>query len=295
MHQSRIDSLQCDGMVLGGHGYVATDVFWTMVSGGGVSLSCVANEIFHSILFYFVGQLPVSLTQIPLSYYSTFILEEKFGFNKQTKTLFFKDLLMTQALTLAIGPPLLAILLKIIDYYGKLAFMFYVMLFLIAVQVIMIALYPILIQPLFNKLRPLEDGVLKSQTEALAKKLKFPLGKLWVIDGSKRSAHSNAYFYGLPWSKQIVSPHGQPRLIQVIYDTLIEQSEPMEVVAVLAHELGHWANWDTTRQLCVVEVTPLASVLMRSTYSYSSSSFPRSLRTGVYTGPSDSCRAKCPL
>ena len=82
----------------------------------------------------------------------------------------------------------------------------YVMVFLITVQVVMIAVYPILIQPLFNKLEPLKDGELKSKTEQLARKLKFPLGKLWVIDGSKRSSHSNAYFYGLPWSKQIVQP-----------------------------------------------------------------------------------------
>lgn len=146
----------------------------------------------------------MTLINIPWSLYSTFVIEEKFGFNKQTPRLFFKDLALTQALTIIIGAPLLAAFLKIVDYFGKRSLALYVMIFLVTVQVVMIALYPTLIQPLFNKLEPLKDGELKSKTEELCKKLKFPLGKLWVIDGSKRSAHSNAYFYGLPWSKQIV-------------------------------------------------------------------------------------------
>jgi STE24 endopeptidase len=105
---------------------------------------------------------------------------------------------------ITIGTPLLIIFLKIINYFGKKLFAFYVMIFLIIVQIILITVFPILIQPLFNKLEPLKEGELKTKTEELAKKLKFPLSKLWVIDGSKRSAHSNAYFYGLPWAKQIV-------------------------------------------------------------------------------------------
>jgi STE24 endopeptidase len=158
-------------------------------------------------MFFFATQLPLSFLQIPWSLYRTFVIEEHYGFNKQTPALFFKDFAITQALTIGIGSPLLAIFLKIIDYYGKLTFAFYVMVFLVIVQIIMISVYPILIQPLFNKLEPLQEGEVKSKTEELAKRLKFPLGKLWVIDGSKRSAHSNAYFYGLPWAKQIVKGH----------------------------------------------------------------------------------------
>jgi STE24 endopeptidase len=137
----------------------------------------------------FAGQLPLTLINVPWSYYQTFVIEAKFGFNKQTPALFIKDFFLTQALTI-----------------GKRTFAFYVMIFLVSVQILMISVYPVLIQPLFNKLEPLEEGEVKTKTEELAKKLKFPLGKLWVIDGSKRSAHSNAYFYGLPWSKQIVCP-----------------------------------------------------------------------------------------
>ena len=112
---------------------------------------------------------------------------------------------------------------------------------------LMVVIFPTFIQPLFNKLSPLQTGELKSRIEGLATKLKFPLKHLYEIDGSKRSSHSNAYFYGLPWSKHIV-----------IFDTLIKQSKPDEVEAVLgkpvslsnlkaldssllvAHELGHW-------------------------------------------------------
>jgi STE24 endopeptidase len=164
------------------------------------------GEITHSLLFLFASTFPMTILNLPWSIYNTFVLEEKFGFNKQTPALYIKDFVITQALTILIGSPLLAAFLKIIDYFGRKKFAMYVMVFLIAVQVIMIAVYPILVQPLFNKLEPLKDGEVKSKTEELARKLKFPLGKLWVIDGSKRSSHSNAYFYGLPWSKQIVQP-----------------------------------------------------------------------------------------
>src|SRR5437773_12477253 len=112
----------------------------------------------HSVLFFFATQLPIAILGIPWSYYHTFVLEEHFGFNKQTPALFFKDFAITQALTVAIGTPLLVAFLKIIDYFGKRTFAFYIVMFLVAVQVIMITVYPVLIQPLFNKLEPLQDG-----------------------------------------------------------------------------------------------------------------------------------------
>ncbi|KAF9244470.1 peptidase family M48-domain-containing protein [Melanogaster broomeanus] len=110
-------------------------------------------------------------------------------------------------------------------------------------QIIMVIVYPTIIQPLFNKLSPLPAGDLRSRTETLATKLKFPLKHLYEIDGSKRSSHSNAYFFGLPWSKHIV-----------IFDTLIKESKPDEVEAVLAHELGHWYYMHPTKHLCISQV-----------------------------------------
>jgi STE24 endopeptidase len=125
----------------------------------------------------------------------------------------------------------------------------------------MVVLYPTVIQPLFNKLSPLPAGDLRSRTEALARKLSFPLKHLYEIDGSKRSSHSNAYFFGLPWVR--LHPHSVPCIADthapqskhiVIFDTLIKESKPDEVEAVLAHELGHWYHMHPTKLLCISQV-----------------------------------------
>ncbi|KZF24588.1 hypothetical protein L228DRAFT_245558, partial [Xylona heveae TC161] len=194
-----------------------------------------SGEITHSLIFFFAFNIISTILALPTSYYSTFVLEEKWGFNKQTVKLWVSDLLKGQALMVVLGTPLLSAFLAIVQKTGN-SFFFYLWLFGMGVQVFAITIYPIAILPLFNKLSPLEKGPLKEGVESLAKRLEFPLHELHVIDGSKRSAHSNAYFYGLPWKKHIV-----------IYDTLIEKSETEEVVAVLSHELGHWSLGHTTK------------------------------------------------
>ncbi|KAF8475553.1 peptidase family M48-domain-containing protein [Kalaharituber pfeilii] len=194
-----------------------------------------SGEISQSIVFFILFNALSTIMSIPTSYYSTFVIEEEFGFNKQTKSLFFTDIVKSQFLTAVLGAPVLAGFLKIIQSFGG-DFFYYLWIFGITVQAFMITIYPIFILPFFNKLSPLEDGELKTAVEALARKLNFPLKHLYSIDGSKRSAHSNAYFYGLPWSKHIV-----------IYDTLMQKSNTDEVVAVLAHELGHWSLSHTTK------------------------------------------------
>ncbi|KAK4147197.1 ribosomal protein L34-like protein [Dichotomopilus funicola] len=193
------------------------------------------GEISHSIVFILSFIVIQQVLSLPSSIYSTFVLEEKFGFNKQTPKLFVTDIIKTNILTFALVPPILAGFLSIVKKTGN-QFFYYLWMFGAFLQVFMITIYPIVILPMFNKLSPLDEGKLKTDVEDLAKKLKFPLHELYVIDGSKRSAHSNAYFFGLPWKKHIV-----------IYDTLIEKSESDEVVAVLAHELGHWSLGHTTK------------------------------------------------
>jgi STE24 endopeptidase len=193
------------------------------------------GEISQSIVFVLSFIIIQQILSLPGSIYQTFVLEEKFGFNKQTPKLFVTDMLKSNMLAFILAPPILAGFLSIVQKTGN-QFFYYLWLFGAGLQVFMITVYPIAILPLFNKLSPLEEGDLKNGVEALAKKLEFPLHELYVIDGSKRSAHSNAYFFGLPWKKHIV-----------IYDTLIEKSETQEVVAVLAHELGHWSLGHTTR------------------------------------------------
>jgi STE24 endopeptidase len=204
--------------------------------------SQLQGEISHTLLFFFVFNLVTTVLSLPISYYSTFVLEEKFGFNKQTIQLWVSDMLKGQVLGILLGGPVIAAMLKIIEKTGN-KFFYYLWLFSVFVQIFAITIYPIAILPLFNKLSPLEPGPLKSMVEDLAKKLKFPLHELYVIDGSKRSAHSNAYFYGLPWKKHIV-----------IYDTLIDKTEPEEVVAVLSHELGHWSLSHTTKLFGIAQV-----------------------------------------
>jgi len=204
-----------------------------------------SGEISHSVIFFLTFSFISQILSLPISYYGTFVLEEKFGFNKQTVKLWITDMLKGQALMVALGTPLLSAFLKIIQVTGT-RFFYYLWLFGIVVQLFAITIYPIFILPLFNKLSPLEPGELKSSVEALSSRLNFPLKSLYVIDGSKRSAHSNAYFFGLPWKKHIV-----------IYDTLIEKSEPQEVVAVLGHELGHWSLSHTTKLFAIAQVWSL--------------------------------------
>ncbi|KAG8735911.1 hypothetical protein FRC10_010011 [Ceratobasidium sp. 414] len=229
-------------------------------------------EITQSIVFGTILFLLTSIPNIPVSLYSTFVLEEKHGFNKTTPGLFVADTLKGWAVGFAIGAPFMAGFLKIVGWAGS-SFIPWLMTFLVAFQLSMVVLYPTVIQPLFNKLSPLEAGLLRTRIESLAERLKFPLTDLYVIDGSKRSAHSNAYFYGLPWSKHIV-----------LFDTLIKKSQPAELEAVLAHELGHWKYSHPMKLMIVSQVHLLALFalfppFMRSWPLLASFGFPVSATT----------------
>jgi len=178
---------------------------------------------------------------MPFAYYHHFVLEEKFGFNKMDMKTWVTDMIKGQGLGLAFGIPIGSAFLTIINKTGQ-NFFYYLWVFMLVVSILAMTIYPILIVPLFNKLEPLKPGKLKESVEALASKLEFPLSELQVIDGSKRSSHSNAYFTGLPWI-------GKKKI--VIFDTLLEKSSEKEVEAVLAHELGHWQMNHTSRLLFI--------------------------------------------
>ncbi|TFK51342.1 metalloendopeptidase [Heliocybe sulcata] len=195
----------------------------------------ISQSILFSAVLFFISSIP----SLPLSVYQTFVLEEKHGFNKTTPGLFVADMVKGWAVGFAIGAPFLAVFLKIFKWAGD-RFVPWLMGFLLAFQMSMVVLYPTVIQPLFNKLSPLSEGALRGRIESMASKLKFPLKHLYEIDGSKRSSHSNAYFFGLPWSKHIV-----------IFDTLIKESPPEDIEAVLAHELGHWYYIHPTKLLLI--------------------------------------------
>ncbi|KAI8057356.1 peptidase family M48-domain-containing protein [Syncephalis plumigaleata] len=199
-------------------------------------------EITRSVVFVLVLSVLSSVINIPFSLYGTFVIEERHGFNKQTLRLFFTDLAKSLLISAAIGAPLIAVFLSIINWAGE-SFYYYVWMFMVVFQLIMITIYPTLIQPLFNKFTPLPEGHLRSKIEALAARIQFPLTKLYVIDGSRRSSHSNAYFFGFYKNKRIV-----------LFDTLLEHSTEEEVCAVLGHELGHWKLNHMVKNLTVAQV-----------------------------------------
>lgn len=159
----------------------------------------LSRSISHSLLRSHTGSCPQSRASF-FSFgfsalsprYSTFVVEQRHGFNKQTMSLFFTDLVKSIAFGVALGAPILAAFLHIVKWGGQ-HFYLYAVGFQIAVQLFVMILYPSVIQPCFNKVEPLRDGALKSRIEALAARLNYPLKKLYEIDGSKRSSHSNAY------------------------------------------------------------------------------------------------------
>lgn len=184
------------------------------------------NEVFCTVVFIGVLALASMLLDLPWSFYKTFVIEQRHGFNNQTIGLFFKDTITSVALG-AVFLPLVVVIMTLILLKTDAWLPVYLWMFTLTLTIFAMTIYPAFIAPLFNKFSPLTQGELKSKIEDLAGRLKFPLKRVYTMDGSKRSAHSNAYMYGLFNNKRIV-----------LFDTLIKQCNEEEVTAVLAHELG---------------------------------------------------------
>lgn len=201
---------------------------WSTQLVAAVKPAWAKSEIIVTVAFVLLTSVVSTIKDLPWGLYFTFVIEQRHGFNKQTVGLFFSDMLKSLALTFVLAPPIVALLTYVMLTSGP-----YLPLYLWAVifvlQLVIMTLYPTLIAPLFNKYDPLPEGALREAIQGLAGQLSFPLKKLYVMDGSKRSGHSNAYMYGFFNNKRIV-----------LYDTLINQCTEDQVVAVLAHELGHW-------------------------------------------------------
>ena len=200
------------------------------------------HEIKISLLFLLLVTLVGTVTSLPFELYSTFQIERKHGFNKQTIGLFVTDKIKNLLLTIVIGGPFTALLLSIIQWGGD-YFYLYVWGFMFVFSVFMMTIVPVFIMPLFNKYEPLPDGELKTRIYELAEQLHYPLQKLFVMDGSKRSSHSNAFMFGFGKNKRIV-----------LFDTLLEQVHTDEVVGILGHELGHWKLGHTLTNFVVTQV-----------------------------------------
>ncbi len=205
-------------------------IFWFL--GGftyldGLSRSLTGNAILVGLIFLSALFLAQSLISIPFDWYETFVIEEKFGFNKSTPSLFFADRIKGLALAAALGLPLMAGILWIFNEVQN-AWL-WAWAFVTAFQLIATYLAPSLILPLFNKFTPMEDGELKTEIEALGDKCGFPLQGVFTMDGSKRSTKGNAYFTGFGKFKKIA-----------LFDTLIGKSTTPELLGILAHEIGHF-------------------------------------------------------
>lgn len=186
------------------------------------------NQIIITLLFFGIILLASDILTTPLSYYQTFVIEEKYGFNKTTKKLFIVDKIKGWLLMIVIGGGILALIVWFYQQTGK-SFWIYTWAFMAVFSIFMTLFYSTLIVPLFNKQSPLEEGELKTALKSFAQQVGFNLDKIFVIDGSKRSTKANAYFTGFGKKKRIV-----------LYDTLINDLETEEIVAVLAHEVGHY-------------------------------------------------------
>ncbi|GMI09680.1 hypothetical protein TrRE_jg331 [Triparma retinervis] len=218
--------------------------FWTLACTAGAKFGWTEgeDEIKISCLFFIISTVAGEIIQLPFSLYSQFVIEERHGFNKNTLGLFLTDKLKSQVLTYAIGSPFLALLLKIVHTFGDM-FYVYVWGLVLFFSIFMLTVYPEFIMPMFNKFTPLEDGPLKTKIEDLASTINYPLTKLFVIDGSKRSSHSNAFMFGFGKNKRIV-----------LFDTLMDQVNETELLSILGHELGHWALSHTAINFLVTQL-----------------------------------------
>nr|XP_033811037.1 CAAX prenyl protease 1 homolog [Geotrypetes seraphini] len=242
-------------------------------------------EISQSLMFLLLATLFSALTGLPWSLYNTFVIEERHGFNQQTLGFFFKDAIKKFLVTQCILLPVTSLLLYIIKIGGD-YFFIYAWLFTLVVSLVLVTIYADYIAPLFDKFVPLPEGELKEDIEKMARSIAFPLTKVYIVEGSKRSSHSNAYFYGFFKNKRIV-----------LFDTLLEDYSPLnkeekedpsgnlqattqdgsetenvdvkskissqhkkqgcnnqEVLAVLGHELGHWKLGHTVKNIVISQM-----------------------------------------
>lgn len=250
-------------------------------------------EIGRSIMFCVLAMAFNNVVGLPLSLYSTFCLEQRHGFNNQTLGFFIKDFIKKIFVSLIITSPIVGLIVKIVQAGGPYFFL-WLWIFCFVVLMFLMTIYPMLIAPLFDKYTPLKDGPLRSRIEALAARISFPLTKLYVVEGSKRSAHSNAYLYGFFNNKRIV-----------LYDTLIkgyvsENPKPEdkkedekkdeapkeekgcddeEIEAVLGHELGHWKLNHVVKNIVISQanlfvIFMLFAFFYRNTAIYRAFGFP---------------------
>jgi len=196
-----------------------------------------SDSLWHGMALIFSVVALLSIVEIPFSYYRTFVIEQQYGFNKMTRAMFFADLVRKYVLGTLLGAPLLLSVLWLMEKAGD-NWWLYTWLIWIGFNLFLLAVYPNWIAPLFNKFSPLENDSLKARIENLLQKCGFESSGLFVMDGSRRSSHGNAYFTGFGKTKRIV-----------FFDTLLNRLEAEEIEAVLAHELGHFKRHHVIKRI----------------------------------------------
>jgi STE24 endopeptidase len=212
----------------------------------------VSEGYLQSVLYLLIVMMVSSVLTIPFSLYKTFRLEERFGFNRTTPTMWVQDWCKETIVSLIIMIPMLFALLYVMDQMGT-YWWFYAFILIAGFQIALLVVYPLWIAPLFNKFSPLEPGELKSSLEQLASKTGFKTSGIYVMDGGRRSTHANAYFTGLRGSKRIV-----------LFDTLVEQLRIPQLSAVLAHEIGHEKRFHVLKGMLWSLLLLLASLFVLS-------------------------------
>jgi STE24 endopeptidase len=227
-----------------------TLIGFTLLGGLQILAVAVLNQTGPGIVYQLglvvAFTLISGLIDLPFDYYKQFVLEARFGFNKMSLGLFIADGVKGALIGAAIGLPLLWVILTLMEKSGQLWWLYAWFVFS-AFQLLLLVLYPTVIAPLFNKFTPLDDDSLRSRIEALMGRVGFASSGLFVMDGSKRSAHGNAYFSGFGTAKRIV-----------FFDTLLARLAPEEIEAVLAHELGHFKLKHIIKRIVVMFGVSLA-------------------------------------
>jgi STE24 endopeptidase len=227
---------------------------WTL--GGGLDLldqiwrSLEFNSLLTGVGFMISIFALMALLDLPFSLYRTFVIEQRFGFNRTTPKLFIADLVKQTLLMLLLGVPFAAVVLWLMDASGSLWWL-YVWLVWMGFALFMMWAYPAFIAPLFNKFKELQDGGLVERIQSLLKRCGFTSKGVFVMDGSRRSGHGNAYFTGLGTHKRIV-----------FFDTLMNTLDPTEIEAVLAHELGHFKHKHVQKRMAIMFMMSLAGLAL---------------------------------
>lgn len=235
-------------------GLVSTVLLLLLTLGGGISfifrfwsgfdLSPLVTGLAGVATVFAV----MTLAELPSHIYQTFVIEEKYGFNKSTAPQFVKDQLLQLGLMLSLGLPILALILWVMDSIGTLWWL-WAWVILISFSLLMSWLFPTVIAPLFNKFTPMAEGPLKNRVQGLLQRCGFNSKGIFIMDGSKRSGHGNAYFTGLGNNKRIV-----------FFDTLVDSLDDEELEAVLAHELGHFKCKHVIKMLIASSLMSLISL-----------------------------------